>query len=60
MKTLQKQNETLKALNGIGIEVFQKTQFDFNFQLDLDGQFPPHSNNWILNIQFQVQLVPKT
>jgi len=76
MKTLKKQNKTLKALNGIGIEFFQKSQFDFNFQLvsklnpkfgldffkiiDLGGQFPPNSNNWILNIQFQVHLIPKT
>jgi hypothetical protein len=66
MKTLKKQNETLKALNGSGIEFFRKNQFDFNFQLilelnpkfgfnffliiDFRGQFPPNSNNWILNI----------
>jgi len=76
MKTLKKQNKTLKVLNGIGIEFFRKSQFDFNFQLvlelnpkfgfdffliiDLGGQFPPNFNNWILNIQFQVHLIPKT
>jgi hypothetical protein len=43
------------------LELHPKFGFDFFLKHRFGGgQFPPHSNNWILNIQFQVQLVPKT
>ncbi len=72
MKTLKKQNETLKAWNGTEINFIWKSQFGLSWNWNLGmipkiwrdktevrARFPPTSNDKILIIQFLMHPDPE-